>query len=50
MAGEPVFELASMDLVETDQPCFNVARFLPAIKCACCSTASSAVFIADLLK
>jgi hypothetical protein len=32
VAGEPVFELASMDLVETDQPCFNIARFLPAIK------------------
>lgn len=33
VAGEPVFELASMDLVETDQPCFNIARFLPAVKC-----------------
>jgi hypothetical protein len=31
-AGDPVFELASMDLVETDAPCFHIARFLPSIK------------------
>ncbi len=33
-AGDPVFALASVDLVETDKPCFHIAQFLPAIRCA----------------
>lgn len=31
-AENPVFDLASVDLIETDKPCFHIAQHLPAIK------------------
>lgn len=33
-AGPPAFDLASVDLVSTDKPCFHIAQHLPAIKCS----------------
>jgi Protein ENHANCED DISEASE RESISTANCE 2, C-terminal len=31
-AGPPIFDLATVDLLEVDQPVFHVARFLPSLK------------------
>ena len=32
-AGEPVFRLASVDLLELDAPTTHLARFLPSLTC-----------------
>lgn len=44
-AGDTVFALASVDLVELDAPAFNVARFLPAIR----DSASPFTFVVNLM-
>ena len=43
VADEPVFGLASVDLVETEGPTWHIAQHLPAIRCTplfCCTTGS----------
>ena len=32
LADEPIFALASVDLVEVDEPTFNIGQHLPAIR------------------
>ena len=46
-AGDTVFSLASVDLVEVDAPTFNVSRFLPSIQAA--SAAATFTFVVNLM-